>query len=141
VQNRAEPFHFPVSGEVQLGGIVQDEDQIALGHVLVGEAAVGLLDGVMGDGIRSAELVEAPELVPVEGLGEGAFGCRGNAGGRIDESAGAAWIAQVGWAEVVLGPLDAIRNGYTHRCSSVTLGGTISYHNTHAQELLGNRQA
>lgn len=112
-----------VAGEVQLRGVVQDQHQRVAAHGLAGEFPVGALHGGQGGFLPVAQSVESPQLVPVEHLGEGLLGAGGDGRGGVEEASGAAAVAEVGPAEVLLGPGAGIGDDvHVHLRESETMG-------------------
>ena len=88
-----------MSGEIDLGGVVEDQDQGSSGHGLPRLLPVGRLEGGQGGVLLIAEAVEVREIVPVEELVEGGFGMSGDLGSGGDESSGASLIAEIDGTE------------------------------------------
>jgi hypothetical protein len=112
-------------GEVQLGGVVENEYQRLLGDSLACALPVRLQESVVGSGVLIAEAIEATQIVPVEDLGEGFFRVGGDVSSGLDESSGASAISQVGVGEVVFGPLVSIgKNFHDSLLGRKCLGGS-----------------
>lgn len=58
VADGSEVGEGPVRGEIDFGGVVEDEDDGVFGHGLAGEWSVGVWEVVHGGGLRIAEVVE-----------------------------------------------------------------------------------
>ncbi|MGL6097074.1 MAG: hypothetical protein ACRC7O_14920 [Fimbriiglobus sp.] len=95
-----------MAGELQFGGVVEDEDEREPGHGLEGLGAVRGRDGVRSGGLLVAQAVERLERCPVEDLGERLLRVGRDLGGRRDQSLGPAGVTQVDAGEV-LEPIQA----------------------------------
>ncbi len=99
IPDRTRPLQSRVGGEVQLGGVVQDEDQGVLAHGLLGVVPMGLLELGHGRLGSMAESIKSAEFVPIEDQREGVLGPLGDFGGRVDQTLVAATVAEVDGAE------------------------------------------
>ena len=82
----AGPSEGAVGREVQLAGVVDDEDGPLGIHLPAGEDVMAGQEGVGGGFGSVHQGVEPPRLVPVELGGQGALRAQGEAGGGADEA-------------------------------------------------------
>jgi hypothetical protein len=105
-----------MAGEVQCGGVV-DEEHDALIGVELGEGGLAVRgeDGGMGDGRMVHQVVAAAQGVGVgEFLGQAALRVVRQAVGEIDQGAGAAAVAELGRAKVLLAKVIERNGGSRH---------------------------
>ena len=88
-----------MGGEVELGGVVEDEDDRLPAHGPAGLIPVRGLDGVHRRGLLVAEAIEPFELPPIEDLGERLLGVGGDPGRGGDQPAGPSGVPEIGVGE------------------------------------------
>ena len=96
VADGAGPTEGGVGGEVELGGVVEDEDDRLPAHGPASLVPVRGRDGVHRRGLLVAEAIEPFELSPIEELGERLLGVGGDPGRGGDQPPGSSDVAEIG---------------------------------------------
>ena len=105
IAHRAGPRQGVVGGEVQLGGVMEDQDGgVGLLHLGPRQFEVGGGDGGVGDFGPVAEAIDGAEGVPGEVRRQRALGLLGESFGGVDEPSGASFVPQFGRGEIRFGP-------------------------------------
>lgn len=94
-----------VTGEIQFGRVVQDQDQFVPAHRLTGKLPMRSLDGWQGGDFLIAKVVERPQTVPVENLRERFLRQRGDGRRRLDQSPCSPPVLQIDQTKVLLRPV------------------------------------
>jgi len=103
-----------VGGEVQFGGVMNNENSVRDLHGLLGEGEMAPEQGVMGGLFAVQQAIEAAEIVGIEKGRERGTGVQGQAGSGVDQTVRAAIQAEADLREVGAGPLDCIRKEPWH---------------------------
>ena len=99
-----------MSGEVEFGGIVNDEDALVAGaHAFARVESVGFLQEVKLGALRMNDAIEAAEFVYVEPLRVGGSGLIGHACGSLDKTTIEAGIAEADPAQFLFDPIAIAR--------------------------------
>ena len=100
VADRTGSFQGRMLGEIHLRGVVQDQHQRLLSHLLPRPLPVRTLDRWQGGGLLMAESIKAPQVVPVENLIKRLLGMGRDLGRRVNQAPGPPLIAEFDRAEV-----------------------------------------